>query len=87
MKKQTIWNERLNRWEDEHGGRICTFDNETIDGVIDNCKEFLEKRNTIYISDVCVLLDKALEGIKDKKDLSPSEKMSIKRIRNKIKGL
>lgn len=87
MKKQTIWNERDHRWEDESGRRICTFGNETISVVIDNCKEFLEKRDTIYIGDVCLLLEKALEGIKDKSDLSPIEQEDIKRIRNKIKGL
>ena len=67
--------------------RICSIDNETINVVLDNCKEFLEQRNTIYLGDVCVLLEKALENIEDKKDLCDSEKEDIKRIRNMIKGL
>jgi len=67
--------------------RKCTFDNEIIGVVIDNCKEFLGKRDTIYIGDVCVLLEKALEGVEDKKDLAPAEIDDIKRIRNMIKGL
>ena len=65
----------------------CTIDNETIGVVIDNCKEFLTKRDTIYLGDVCVLLEKALEYVDDKKDLCDSEKNDIKRIRNIIKGL
>lgn len=87
MEKKMIWSEDNNRWEDEYGGRVCTHDNELIGEIINNCKEFLEKRNTIYLGDICILLDKALEGIKDKKDLTPSEVDDIKRIRNKIKGL
>lgn len=67
--------------------RICTIDNETLSVVIDNCKEFLEKRDRIYIGAVCTLLEKALEGVGDKKDLSDSEQEDIKRIRNMIKGL
>ena len=67
--------------------RICSIDNETIDVVLDNCKEFLKLRNRIYIDDVRVLLEKALEGVEDKKDLAPSEQDSIKIIRNMIKGL
>lgn len=67
--------------------RVCSFDNETIDIILDNCKEFLKFRNTIYIEDVKVLLEKALEGIEDKKDLVPAERDAIKAIRNMIKGL
>ncbi len=67
--------------------RKCSFDNETIDVVLDNCKEFLKLRNTIYIDDVKVLLEKALEGVENKKDLIPVEQDSIKAIRNMIKGL
>ncbi len=67
--------------------RRCTFNNETIEVVINNCKEFLTNRDRIYVEDVCTLLEKALEGVENKKDLSPSEQMSIKRIRNMIKGL
>lgn len=67
--------------------RICTFDNEKIGVVIDNCKEFLQKRDTIYLGDICVLLEKALEYVDDKKDLSDSEQEDIKRIRKMIKGL
>lgn len=67
--------------------RVCSFDNETIDIILDNCKEFLKFRNTIYIEDVKVLLEKALQGIEDKKDLVPAERDAIKAIRNMIKGL
>lgn len=87
MKKETIWNEKYKRWEYKNGGRVCTIDNETIDVVLDNCKEFLEKRDRIYISDVKVLLEKALEGVENKKDLVSAEQDSIKAIRNMIKGL
>lgn len=67
--------------------RICTIDNETLKVVCKNCLEFLEKRDTIYIGDICTLLEKALEGVEDKKDLCDSEKEDIKRIRKMIKGL
>lgn len=67
--------------------RKCSFDNETINVVLDNCKEFLKKRDTIYLENVRVLLEKALEGVESKKDLTSSEEMSIKSIRNMIKGL
>ena len=67
--------------------RKCSYDNETLQVVLDNCKEFLKYRNIIYISDIVCLLEKALEGIEDKKDLTDSEIEDIKRIRNKIKGL
>lgn len=67
--------------------RKCTIDNETIGVVIDNCKEFLTKRDTIYLGDICVLLEKALEYVDGKKDLSDSEQEDIKRIRKMIKGL
>lgn len=87
MEKKMIWSEKNKRWEDEYGSRVCTYDNELIGEIINNCKEFLEERNTIYLGDICILLEKALEGIKDKKDLTPSEEDDIKRIRNKIKGL
>lgn len=82
-----VWNEEKERWEDENGKRICTFPNETIDVIVDNCKEFLEIRNKIYIEDVVTLMEKALEGVGDKKDLVPSEQDSIKRLRKMIKGL
>lgn len=67
--------------------RIYSIDNETIDVVLDNCKEFLKYRDRIYIDDIRVLLEKALEGIEDKKDLAPVEQDAIKSIRNMIKGL
>lgn len=67
--------------------RKCSIDNETINVVLDNCKEFLQKRDTIYLSDICVLLEKALEYVDDKKDLSDYEINDIKRIRKLIKGL
>lgn len=65
----------------------CTIDNETLGIVIDNCKEYLQKRDTIYLGDICVLLEKSLEYVEDKKDLSDGEQEDIKRIRNMIKGL
>lgn len=67
--------------------RICSIDNETIDVVLDNCKEFLKIRDRIYIEDVQTLLEKALEGVANKKNLSDGEVESIKRIRKMIKGL
>ena len=67
--------------------RICTIDNETLKVVCKNCLGLLEKRDTIYIGDICTLLEKALEGVEDKKDLCDSEKEDIKRIRKMIKGL
>ena len=81
------WNEIEKRWENEYGGRICTIENKVIDVVLDNCKEFLNKRDTIYLQDICTLLEKALEGVIDKKDLTYSEQEDIKRIRKMIKGL
>lgn len=67
--------------------RKCSIDNETLNVILDNCKEFLNKRNTIYLSDICDLLEKALENVGDKKDLSDRELLEIKTIRNMIKGL
>ena len=67
--------------------RECSIDNKTLQVVLDNCKEFLECRDRIYIRDICVLLEKALEGVADKKDLSDSEQEDIKAIREMIKGL
>ena len=67
--------------------RVCSLNNETIDVVLDNCKEFLKTRDRIYIEDVVSLLEKALEGVENKKDLTPSEQDSIKRMRQMIKGL
>lgn len=67
--------------------RKCSIDNETLNVVIDNCKEFLNERNRIYLGDICSLLEKALEGIEDKKDLCDREILEIKIIRNMIKGL
>lgn len=81
------WNEETKSWRDERGARICTFDNETIKEVAKNCVEFIEKRDTIYVSDVAALLEKALEGVRDKKDITPAEELAIRNIRNMIKGL
>lgn len=67
--------------------RKCTYDNELIKEVLKNEMEFLEKRNTMYLSDIYVFLEKALDGVEDKKDLSDGEKEDIKRIRRIIKGL
>ena len=47
--------------------RVCSFDNETIDIVLSNCKEFLKLRDRIYIEDVKVLLEKALEWMPTQK--------------------
>lgn len=62
-------------------------DNDTLNIVLDNCKEFLNKRDTLYLFDVFMLLTKALEGVESKKDLTPSEQEDIKKIRALIKGL
>jgi hypothetical protein len=67
--------------------RVCNTENKIIDIVLDNCKKYLEERDTIYLKDICILLEKALEGIENKKDLVCSEQEDIKRIRNMIKGL
>ena len=67
--------------------RKCSLDNETIDVIVDNCKEFLKIRNRIYIEDVVALMEKSLEGVENKKDLTPSEQDSIKKLRKMIKGL
>ena len=78
------WNfdEKTKSWRDVNNCRVCTFSKDTIKAVAENCVEFITKRNTIYIGDVEVLLEKALEGIADKKDLTPAEQMAIKNIRN-----
>ncbi len=81
------WSEEKKCWINANGGRVCTFDNDTLVAVIDNCKKFVERRNKIYIEDIRVLLEKALEGVRDKKDLSDSEIDTIKRIRVMLKGL
>lgn len=67
--------------------RKCSYDNETIKVVLENELEFLQYRNTMYLGDIYVFLEKALDGVEDKKDLSDSEKEDIKRIRRIIKGL
>lgn len=67
--------------------RKCTIDNETLKTVVSNIERDLEKNNMIYICDVAALLEKALEGIDNQKDLCDSEKLDIKNIRNMIKGL
>lgn len=82
-----MWDEKSNCWRNENGGRICTIDNDTLDVILDNCKESLGKRNTIYLHDVKNLLEKALESVRDGKDLCDSDKEDVKRIRQMIKGL
>lgn len=67
--------------------RKCSIDNETLNAILDNCKGTLNARDTLYIGQVVCLLEKALEGIEDKKDLCDREIMEIKIIRNMIKGL
>ena len=67
--------------------RICSIDNETLKVVAQNCVKKKKKRDRVYLEDVQTLLEKALEGITDKKDLCDSEKETIKRIRKMIKGL
>ena len=81
------WNEKRQCWVNEHGGRVCTTDNETLIIIAENCKEFIQKRNRIYLDDVKTLLGKALEGVRDKSDLCDGEKETIKKIRQMIKGL
>lgn len=81
------WNEEKQCWVNENGGRICTVDNDTLVVVAENCKEFIQKRDRIYLEDVKVLLEKALEGVRDKNDLTDSEKETIKRIRQMLRGL
>ena len=68
-------------------GRMCSLDNETLDAIVDNCKEFLKYRNRLYIDDIVILMEKALEGVANKKDLTPLEQDSIKKLRRMIKGL
>lgn len=67
--------------------RKCTYENDLIDYILNNCKEFLKERNTIYLKDVYVLLSKALDGVENKKDLTDEELVDIRRIRDLIKGL
>lgn len=67
--------------------RQCSISNDTLQVILSNCKEFLKERDTIYLDDICSLLEKALEYVDDKHDLSDSEKEDIKRIRKMIKGL
>ena len=67
--------------------RKCNYENELLEEVILNCKDFLNERNRIYLEEVYILLTKALEGVETKKDLTPSEQDTIKNIRNIIKGL
>ena len=81
------FDEKIQMWREQDGSRICTFDNETIKVVAENCAEFATKRDKIYIHDIVVLLEKALEGVADRKDLSNNEIKDIKHIREMIKGL
>lgn len=67
--------------------RISFAENEILNVVLDNCKEFLLYRNRLYLFDVYMLLTKALEGVENKKDLTPNEQETIKKIRGLIKGL
>lgn len=67
--------------------RRCTISNDTLNVVLDNCKENLNKNDIIYLNDIRILLEKALEGVADKKDLCDAEKLDIKNIREMIKGL
>ena len=68
-------------------GRMCSLDNETLDVIVDNCKEFLKYRDRLYIDDIVCLMEKALEGVADKKDLTSAEQDAIKNLRRMIKGL
>ena len=81
------FDEKTKSWRDEYNRRICTHDDDLIKAIAENCVEFITKRKTIYLHDVTILLEKALEGVENKKDLTPSEEMAIKSIRNMIKGL
>ena len=81
------FDEKITMWRDENNKRICTYENETLKVIAKNCIEFLTTRDTIYVDDVVILLEKALDGVADKKDLTPLERDSIKRIRRMINGL
>lgn len=86
--QEYYWDEKSDCWRMTiNDGRMCTIDNETIEVALDNCKEFLERRNRIYLGDVRTLLEKALEGVKDCKDLSDGDREDVRAIRKMIKGL
>lgn len=65
----------------------CNFNNEFIKDILNISIETLENNNNISLNNVYVILSKALEGVKTKKDLSFSETETIKNIKELIKGL
>ena len=73
--------------KEEKKARICTIERWTLEAIIENCQKSLERKNIIYLGDVANLLEKALEGIAEKSDLTDGEKLDIKKIRSMIKGL
>lgn len=79
--------EKNSCYRDNNGRRLCTIENDTLNKILDNCKEDLKLRDTIDLWNVTRLLQKALEGNINKKDLTPSEQDAIKRIRSYIKFL
>lgn len=87
MKQENVWDDKSKCWRNPNGGRICTIDNETIDYVLSNCKEFLKQRDTIYLHDVRIMLEKALEGVKDGNDLCDSDREDIRAIRRMVRGM
>ena len=62
-------------------------DDAFIDELLDGMKERLHRGYRVDMHYAILMLGFALEGIKDKKDLYPTEKEDIKRIRDMIKGL
>ena len=82
------WDENSNCWRNTiNNGRMCTTDNEVLETVLDNCKESLTRKNKIHFQDVVSLMEKALEGVANSKDLTSAEHLSLKTLRNMIKGL
>ena len=55
--------------------------------IADNIKKQVKSGNHINLFKVTLLLEAALKGVETKKDLTPSEQLDIKRIRELIKGL
>ena len=84
---EKYFDEKNSCYRDNNGRRLCTIENDTLNKILDNCKEELNLRDTIDLWNVTWLLQKALEGNINKKDLTPSEQNAIKRIRSYIKFL
>ena len=84
---EKYFDEKNSCWRKSNNKRICTIENDTLNKILDNCKEELNLRDTIDLWNVTWLLQKALEGNINKKDLTPSEQNAINRIRSYIKFL